>query len=162
VHCVTHAGLRVGEVANLTIDDVELNERSGKLIVRMGKGGKYRRVPLNSTARSALRSYLEIRPHFSDLPGIFISQKGGAMTSRAIGRVVQMCVREAGLENDGITPHSLRHTFATNYLEQNPGQLVELAALLGHADLNTTAIYVQSSFDAVAQRMERSPLNVNG
>ncbi|MBN1485980.1 MAG: tyrosine-type recombinase/integrase, partial [Chloroflexia bacterium] len=87
-------------------------------------------------------------------------QRGNSLTSRMVELVVQKCAEMAGLEDEGITPHSLRHTFAASYLEQNPGELVELQALLGHSSLDTTAIYAQSSFKDVARKLERSSLNV--
>jgi integrase len=61
-----------------------------------------------------------------------------------------------------VTPHLLRHTFALNYLHQNPGKLVQLANLLGHESLDTTAIYTQPSGEALAEDLERSRLNVYG
>lgn len=148
------AGLRISEVANLHCDDIELGKRSGRIRIRASKGGKEREVPLNARARRALREYLEVRPGLPDVPFLFVSQKGGGMTTRGIRFVVEQCVQEAGLEGEEITPHSLRHTFAARYLEEYPGQLVELAALLGHSSVDTTAIYTQPSFEDVAQRLE--------
>ncbi len=155
------AGLRVGEVAALCVDDVELRERSGKIRVRAGKGGKERSLPLNATARKALADYLERRPRPVDKDVLFVSQKGQGLSERAIERIVEECLRRAGLDGENFTAHSLRHTFAARYLEANPGQLVELAALLGHSDLNTTAVYTQPRFDEVAEKMERTALNVD-
>lgn len=155
------AGLRVSEVTSLHLGDVELGERSGKVRVRLSKGGKHREVPLNKTVREALRAYIAERPGLEE-PGLFLSQRGNSLTSRMVELVVQKCAEMAGLEDEGITPHSLRHTFAASYLEQNPGELVELQALLGHSSLDTTAIYAQSSFKDVARKLERSSLNVEG
>ncbi len=156
------AGLRVGEVATLRVDDVELRDRSGKIRVRAGKGEKERSVPLNATVRKALAGYLEKRPQVAGVDLLFISQKGQGLSERAIERIVEECARRAGLEMEGITAHTLRHTFAARYLEANPGQLVELAALLGHSDLNTTAIYTQPSFAGVAAKLEALPSNIDG
>jgi integrase/recombinase XerC len=156
------AGLRVGEVATLRVDDVELHERSGKARIRAGKGGKERSVPLNATVRKALDSYLTVRPAVTGVDQFFVSQKGRAMTVRAIEGVVEECARRAGLEVERITAHMLRHTFAARFLEAHSGQLVELAALLGHADLNTTALYTQPSFADVAAKLEALPSNVDG
>lgn len=156
------AGLRVGEVATLRVDDVELHERSGKARIRSGKGGKERSVPLNATVRKSLVAYLKVRPAVAGVGQFFVSQKGRAMTVRAIEGVVEECARRAGLEVEGITAHMLRHTFAARFLETHSGQLVELATLLGHADLNTTALYTQPSFANVAAKLEALPSNVDG
>lgn len=137
-------------------------KRYGHNCLSHQSGVKLRMVPLNATARKALREYLATRPPDDAIPYLFASQKGGGMTGRAISRVVAECAAAAGLAAQDVTAHTLRHTFATQYLEQNPGQLVELAALLGHADLNTTAIYTQPSFEAVARKLEQSALNVDG
>ena len=66
------------------------------------------------------------------------------------------------LKFDWCTTHTLRHTFALNYLQHNPGKLVELADLLGHDSLDTTAIYTRPSVESLARDLERSPLNVYG
>jgi site-specific recombinase XerD len=153
-------GLRLSEVATLELRDVEIRPRSGRVRVRSGKGRKEREVPLNNTGRKALREYLEVRPPSPGIDNIFVSQMGKAMSARTIGHVIKTYARKAGLDDD-VSAHTLRHTFATWYLQDNPGQLVELAALLGHSDLNTTAIYTQSSFDDVADKLERSSLNID-
>jgi integrase/recombinase XerC len=153
-------GVRLSEVAALELRDVEIRPRSGRVRVRSGKGRKEREIPLNNTGRKALREYLGIRPPSPGIDNIFISQMGKAMSPRTIGHVIKTYARKAGLPED-VSAHTLRHTFATWYLQDNPGQLVELAALLGHSDLNTTAIYTQSSFDDVADKLERSSLNID-
>ena len=90
------------------------------------------------------------------------SQKGNALSApalwRAIHTLVDDCARRQ-LVAAGTTPHTLRHTFAHRYLDAHPGDLVGLARLLGHADLNTTAIYTRLSGDELAERLDRLPLN---
>lgn len=148
------AGLRASEVASLHRDDVVLKRGSGQVTVRRGKGGKERRVPLNRAARSALRKYLAVRPDLGD-PHLFISQRGGKLSPRSIGFIVDRCQRVAGLDEEDISPHNLRHTFATRYLEKNPGRIGDLATLLGHSSLEMVTRYTQSSFDEVADSVER-------
>lgn len=70
--------------------------------------------------------------------------------------------RRAKLHRLPVSAHTLRHTFALNYLRQNPGKLVELASLLGHESLDTTAIYTRPSREELAQDLERSRLNTDG
>ncbi|HHS96675.1 MAG TPA: integrase [Chloroflexi bacterium] len=133
------AGLRVGEVCNLRLSDVVLNDRSGHLVVRSGKRGKYREVPLNRSARQALRAWLEVRPEVED-DHLLLGRDRRPLQPRSVQRRVAYYARRAGLE--GVTPHVLRHTFAKNLVDAGR-PLTEVAALLGHARLNTTAVYTQ-------------------
>ncbi len=159
-------GLRVSEVASLRVADVVLRDRSGR--VREGKGGKTRDVPLNATARRALRLYLDARTPgevdggpAADEP-LFASKRGTPVTVRSIQAVTTALARRARITRLKVSPHTLRHTFARNYLQHNPGKLVELADLLGHDSLDTTAIYTRPSVESLARDLERSPLNVYG
>jgi integrase/recombinase XerC len=90
------------------------------------------------------------------------SQKGGTRSNRAIGEVLEELVEVCAQRNlvpSYTTPHTLRHTFVVNYLEDHPGDLVGLAALLGHSSFETTRIYVQPSAKDLAQRIEQTRLN---
>jgi site-specific recombinase XerD len=90
------------------------------------------------------------------------SQKGPALSASALWRVVHGLVQEGarrGLVPPATTPHTLRHTFARRYLDAHPGDLVALARLLGHSDLNTTGIYTQPTAADLAERVDRLPLN---
>ncbi len=148
---LARTGLRVGELCALTTPDIELGERKGKVIVREGKGGRYREVPLNAEARRALRVYLEVRPTTVEAQ-IFIGRRG-PLTTNGVYSIVRKYAQLAGLEP--ISPHVLRHTFATHYLAANSGDLVGLARLLGHASLNTVAIYTQPTLDDLSGRVEK-------
>lgn len=159
---MVQAGLRVSEVATLRIGDTIIRERSGGVRVRQGKGLKAREVPLNATARRALRLYLGARNGADAQESLFLSERGGAMPARTIQAVISQLARRAGIDRVRVSAHTLRHTFALNYLRQNPGKLVELASLLGHESLDTTAIYTRPSSEELAQDLERSRLNVDG
>lgn len=90
------------------------------------------------------------------------SQKGRLLSASALWRVVHGLVQDGarrGLVPAATTPHTLRHTFARRYLDAHPGDLVGLAHLLGHADLNTTAIYTRLTAEELAERVDRLPLN---
>ena len=147
---LANTGLRVGELAGLTLEDVEMSARKGRLTVRSGKGTKYRRVPLNADARRAIREYLEIRPNVED-DHLFISQRGSGLTSSAIWRVVKKYGRRAGLE---ISPHTLRHTFGTRLVRSKGVDLVTVAVMMGHESVETTAIYTQPSEEDMAEAVE--------
>ena len=74
--------------------------------------------------------------------------------------VISEIAKRTNITRIFVSAHTLRHTSATNYLKANPNQLVELAALLGHESLNTTAIYTKASMDQLAQAVERSEINI--
>ena len=162
VQLMLQTGLRVGEVAALRIADISLHDRSGCVHVRHGKGLKHREVPLNATARRAMKQYLEERPGAIASEPLFLSGRDSALPVRSIQAVIASLARRARLSRIPVSAHTLRHTFALAYLRDNPGKLVELANLLGHDSLDTTALYTRSSRDDLAADLERSHLNVDG
>jgi site-specific recombinase XerD len=162
VQIMLQSGLRVGELAALWIADVSLHDRSGSVHIRLGKGLKDREVPLNATARRALKQYLEERPGAATSEPLFLSGRDSALPVRSIQAVVAGLARRARLSRIPVTAHTLRHTFALAFLRDNPGKLVELANLLGHESLDITALYTRSSADDLAADLERSHLNVDG
>jgi integrase/recombinase XerD len=161
VQVMLQTGLRVGEVATLRVADVTLGDRSGTVRIRHGKGLKAREVPLNATARRALKQYLAARAEGAAVP-LFLSSRGAAMPVRSIQAVIASLVRRARIKRVPASAHTLRHTFARAYLHDHPGKLVELAGLLGHDSLDTTAAYTRPSRDDLAADLERSHLNVDG
>ncbi len=139
-----NTGLRLSEVAALRLADVEIHERSGQVRV-LGKGRKARQAPLNHDARKALTEWLAVRPGEESDPNVaplFVSQKGGALSARAIAFRVAALADRAGLKN--ISPHTLRHTFAKNLVDNGVG-LEKVAKLLGHSSLETTRLYTTPS-----------------
>ncbi len=136
-----HTGLRVGELASLTLPDVRLGERGGQVRVR-GKGNKERTIPLNKDARQALAAYLAVR---NDREGaeaceeVFLGQRG-PLSAHGIEVLVAKYARRAGLPD--LRPHALRHSFAKHLLDAGE-DLVTVQALLGHTNLNTTARYTK-------------------
>jgi site-specific recombinase XerD len=157
VQLMLQAGLRVGEVAALRVGDVTLHERSGSVRIRHGKGPKAREVPLNATARRALAE----RGAPAAAEPLFLSSRAGAMPVRSIQATIASIAQRARIQRVAVSAHSLRHTFALAYLRDNPGKLVELAGLLGHDSLDTTAVYTRPSGDDLAADLERSRLNVD-
>ena len=133
-----NTGLRVGELCALRLSDVQMSERKGKVIVRSGKGGKQRIVPLNRQARQMLSQWLLHRPPV-DTDALFVGQRNNAVSARSVQRAVGRLAQLAGLED--VTPHILRHTFAKSLINQGVS-IEKVAALLGHSDLNTTRIYI--------------------
>jgi len=135
------AGLRVSEASMLNLDSLSLNER----VVRVfGKGRKERIVPLGRGAVLALEKWLEVRSKLSpDSPALFINRKGGRLGVRSIQNIVKKLSLKAGA-GGGISPHALRHSFATHLLDSGAG-LREIQELLGHASLRTTQKYTHIS-----------------
>lgn len=181
VQLLLQTGLRLGECAALTWTDIVVGEKAGQVLVRAGKGNKTRQLPLNASARGALAAYagplLGVGPTLKAVAAawprrlagqptpLWRSQKGGRLSASAIWRVIDGLVRDTaarGLVPPTTSPHTLRHTFAGRYLVAHPGDLVGLAALLGHSTLETTRIYVQPTADQLAARLERLDLNAYG
>lgn len=154
-------GLRVGELLQLQVGDVVLHERSGWVIVREGKHGSYREMPLASEVRISLAAYLTEHPgsgggetNLPDKSAPLWIGKQGALTHRSsVMRILNKYSFRAQL--DLVSPHTLRHTFATLYLQANPDDLRGLAALLGHSNLNTVMIYTEPTREDVINRVER-------
>jgi site-specific recombinase XerD len=134
------AGLRRSELAGITLEDVDLDH--GQLLVR-GKEAKQRVVPLTPLAVHAIREYLPCRPS-TDSNHLFVSRIGGRpIAGRVINRMLKRVLEDADMDEQGITPHRLRHTFAT-HLIRNGVDVRTVQELLGHADLQTTARYLHS------------------
>jgi site-specific recombinase XerD len=137
VQLILQAGLRVGELAALRLSDVTMNARSGSIRVHQGTGLKAREVPL---AR-----YLADRPADGQHTALFLSGRDTAAPVRTIQTVIASLAKRARLKRIPVTATTLRHTFAINYLRDNPGQLAELADWLGHESLDMVTLYERAS-----------------
>ena len=143
------AGLRVSELVSLRPGDVNLQE--GFLICR-GKGGKERIVPLGGSACTAVRAYLDGARPLMDKRGagpLFLTRRGGAFTRQGFWKLLKGRAREAGL-GAKISPHVLRHSFATHLLERG-ADLRSVQLMLGHSQITTTQIYTHVSRDRLRQ-----------
>jgi integrase len=137
-------GIRIDEAADLQRRDLEINQRSGWLTVRHGKGRKRRRVPLGPRVRDALRQYLRTRE--DNLPAVFVGQRG-PLKVRALELILQKLNVPIGIPD--LSPHKLRHTFLHDLaVRQVPLQVI--ADLAGHESLETTRRYVQPGQDELA------------
>lgn len=138
------AGLRISEVAALNLDDVSMKQqRDRTVIVRQGKGGKFRPIPMNKDLATALISWLEVRGDIKE-EAIFLSERKTRITDRGIRKALDKYFRMADIPE--VTPHCLRHTFAKNILElEGEKQLTYVKHLLGHENINTTQRYLTPS-----------------
>ncbi len=137
VKMILYAGLRVGEIIQLRLGDIILDERKGSVIVREGKGTKRREIPLSARARKSILDYLRARPEVeSDC--LFLGQRNEAVQSKTVQRAVARFTEKMELKD--VTPHTLRHTFAKSLIDSGVS-LEKVATLLGHSNLNTTRIY---------------------
>jgi integrase/recombinase XerD len=134
------SGVRVGELIALKVRDVDLQEG---LALVFGKGSKERLVPIGRPALQALIVYLrEVRPAMAGSRGagvVFLNARGTPLTRMGVWKILQRHVRRAGITKR-VTPHTLRHSFATHLLEGG-ADLASVQEMLGHADIATTQIY---------------------
>jgi integrase/recombinase XerD len=149
------SGLRISELTSLRLD--VLARDPAYLMIR-GKGGKDRLAPLNDPARQAVKAYLEVRKVFlpkgdAANPWLFPSRgKGGQLTPRRFAQLLDEAASDAGIDPARVSPHVLRHAFATHLLEGG-ADLRVVQKLLGHADIATTQIYTHVAGDRLREVM---------
>jgi len=138
-------GLRVSEVVNLRLENLHLTD---KMISTVGKGSKERIVPINDYASKVLRNYLiNFRPKLlkkgKDQSFVFLNNLGDPLSRQSFFLILKKVAKDAGIEKD-ISPHTLRHSFATHLLESGT-DLRFIQEMLGHEDISTTQIYTHLS-----------------
>lgn len=146
-------GLRVSELASLPALSVFLDEGFVKV---MGKGRKERLVPFGEGAETWLRSWLALRPGFRPKGGeLFLGQRGEPLSRQHLWRLIKRYAAKAGVDPRTVSPHVLRHAFATHLLDHG-ADLRAVQAMLGHADISTTQIYThvhQARLRALYEKM---------
>jgi len=134
-------GARISEAVGLDVDDLDLD--SGVALLR-GKGGKQRLVPVGRHARAALESYLvRVRPGLlvGSQPGVFLNARGGRLSRQSAWTILRTAAERAGVAAE-VSPHTLRHSFATHLLDGGADVRV-VQELLGHASVTTTQVYTK-------------------
>jgi len=149
-------GLRISEALGIKKDDVDLQNNTMRVL---GKGGKERDVPFGTTAKQAVMQYLM---RIGDIPGqelLFLNRFGGGVNRRTIQRQIQLYAEKAGIKGVRPSPHTLRHTFATQYI-LNGGDAFSLQKILGHSTLDMVRVYVDMANSNVAiQHRKFSPMD---
>lgn len=148
-------GLRRAELVGLEVDDVDL--RSRWVRARKGKGGKGRSVPLLPEAAEAVADWLELRPEV-DHDALFVGIHGQRLKVGGVAKVFRAAADRAGVDREGVTLHTLRHTFASLLLQEGC-DLIAIQELLGHADLSSTAIYLHMDASHLQGAVARHPLS---
>jgi len=151
-------GLRRAELADLRVDDVDLRARWVR--VRRGKGGKGRSIPLVEEAAEAVGDWLEFRPEV-DHESLFVGISGEGLKIGGVAKVFTAVAAKAGVNREGVTLHTLRHTFASLLLQEGC-DLISIQELLGHADLSSTAIYLHIDASHLQSAVGRHPLAAEG
>jgi integrase/recombinase XerC len=151
-------GIRVSELAGLNLSSIDFDQR---LVKVLGKGNKERIVPIGRKALRAIQDCVEatlpLRKKTQRDPQdepLFINFRGGRLTTRSIGRVVKKYASQCGLMTE-ITPHSLRHTFATHLLDGG-ADLRSVQELLGHVSLSTTQKYTHVSLEKLMEVYDKA------
>ncbi len=153
-------GMRVSELVSMNIGDIDLGEGFARCF---GKGSKERRIPIHAKAIQALEKYVEhARPQLlrdREEEALFLNRRGERLTRQGFWLILKAYVKSAGLATD-VTPHTLRHSFATHML-RGGADLRAVQELLGHANITSTQIYTHLTSEHVHQAYERAHPRAN-
>jgi len=153
------SGIRLSELVGLDLHNLDLREG---LVKVKGKGNKERIVPVGSKAKMALKGYLDKRKELIQTsgqgplgpPGVFLNRRGGRLSARSVGRILLKYLQRSGL-GPKITPHGLRHSYATHLLEAG-ADLRAIQELLGHSRLSTTQRYTHLNLDHLMEVYDKA------
>ena len=157
LHLLYATGMRASEVVSLNLDDLNLASASVRC---WGKGSKERIIPIHPQAVEALREYVErgrrefLKPENPGERALFLNWRGRRLTRQGLWLIFKGYAEEAGLP-EGVTPHTLRHSFATHMLDGD-ADLINVQQLLGHASVSTTQIYTHVSSERLREVYDRS------
>ena len=144
-------GMRRQELVGLDLQSLDFERRTIRVV---GKGSKERLIPMNPVVMGALTGWLDVRPATGDAEAVFLNRFNGRLTGRSIHNTVRKYVLRAGIGKARISPHKLRHTFAT-LLHLNEVDILEIQRLLGHASVTSTQIYTHTNTQKLRTAVER-------
>ena len=154
-----NCGLRLSELCGLNLSDISSD---GTMTVT-GKGNKERMVYLNDSCKTAIKRYLEVRPHegltAESKNALFISRNRKRISPRTVEHIVTSYIKKAGLDGKGLSTHKLRHTAATLMYQHGHVDIRVLKDILGHANLGTTQIYTHVSDEQIKAAIDSNPLS---
>ncbi len=146
------SGFRVSELVSVKLDDIDFDQSTVRV---MGKGGKERIVPMGSKAEAAIKDYLSVRRNLKpNTDRIFVGSKKTGITSRSVARIIKRYARAAGIKKN-VSPHTLRHSFATQLLGGG-ADLRAIQEMLGHSSLSSTQIYTHTSVEQLMEIYDKS------
>lgn len=156
VTLLINCGMRLSELVGINIQDVNLNERTLRLL---GKGNKERIIHINDACAAAIVQYLEERQSSDAEPNaLFLSKRGTRITNRRVQQIVDKALQDSHLDNQGYSTHKLRHTAATLMHKHGNADMRVLQQILGHKNISTTEIYTHIDDESVMKAMDASPL----
>ena len=147
-------GLRISELVGLTVENTNLDSRTVKVL---GKGGKERLLPLGRQCVEALKTYLNARMDKTQKSGtdqLFLNHRGAGITVRGVRKIVDKYIKQGNFAG-GVSPHSIRHSFATHLLEGG-ADLRSIQELLGHSSLSTTQKYTHLTLDRLSETYDKA------
>ncbi|MCS7231621.1 MAG: tyrosine-type recombinase/integrase [Elusimicrobiota bacterium] len=147
---ILDTGIRLSELINLTLQDINWAKKS--IFIRNGKGGKDREVYMGRTLARELNKWIKMRGFFPYEERVFITRQGYPLNKRMVDKIFQRLSEKAGIKNVRCSPHTLRHTFATNFI-RNGGDVFSLQKILGHSDISTCMIYVHMGGKQIQEAM---------
>lgn len=151
-----NCGMRLSELVGLNIQDINLDERSMRLL---GKGNKERIIHINDACADAIVTYLPSRkPSPKEHDALFLSKQGSRLCNRRVEQIVDNALRDSNLDNRGLSTHKLRHTAATLMYQHGNVDTLMLKEILGHKSISTTEIYTHVSNEGLKKAMDASPL----
>lgn len=152
-----NCGMRLSELVGINLYDIR--ENTLKLL---GKGNKERIIYLNEACQKAISAYLSVRkPPNNELyrDALFVTSRGTRITPRRVEQIIDHCLKQAGLQGQGYSPHKLRHTAATLMYQHGNVDIRVLKEILGHVSLSTTEIYTHVSNKQMEKAASKSPLS---
>lgn len=151
-----NCGMRLSELVGLNLQDVNLDERTMRLL---GKGDKERIIHINDACADSIVQYVKERERSDAEPdALFLSKRGTRITNRRVQQIVDNALRDSNLDNQGYSTHKLRHTAATLMYQHGNVDTLILKEILGHKSISTTEIYTHISNESVKEAMDASPL----